>query len=94
MTAEQQVKLFEELSALAARGSALPSPASSPRCAYRSGRTLPQPHGIHGQCAEVLWGVNDEEVLVLLGKLSGGAAVKREEEEDWGKERWRLPCRG
>ena len=34
---------------------------------------LPQPHGVHGQCAEVLWGVNDQVVLVLLGKLSGGA---------------------
>src|SRR5262249_41133262 len=33
---------------------------------------LPQPHGVHGQCAEVLLGVNDEAVLVLLGKLSGG----------------------
>src|SRR5262249_50764945 len=33
---------------------------------------LPQPHGVHGQCAEVLWGINDEPVLVLLGKLSGG----------------------
>ena len=31
---------------------------------------LPQPHGVHGQCAEVLLGVNDEAVLVLLGKLS------------------------
>jgi hypothetical protein len=34
---------------------------------------LPQPHGVHGQCAEVLLGVNDEAVLVLLGKLSGRA---------------------
>src|SRR5260221_9351431 len=34
---------------------------------------LPQPHGVHGQCAKVLWGVDDETVLVLLGKLSGGA---------------------
>ena len=34
---------------------------------------LPQPHGVHGQCAEILLGVNDEAVLVLLGKLSGGA---------------------
>jgi hypothetical protein len=33
---------------------------------------LPQPHGVHGQCAEVLLGVNDEAVLVLLGKLPGG----------------------
>ena len=33
---------------------------------------LPQPHRVHCQCAEVLWGVNDEPVLVLLGKLSGG----------------------
>src|SRR5262249_2165525 len=32
---------------------------------------LPQSHGVHGQCAEVLWGVNNEAVLVLLGKLSG-----------------------
>jgi hypothetical protein len=28
---------------------------------------------VHGQCPEVLLGVNDEAVLVLLGKLSGGA---------------------
>ena len=34
---------------------------------------LPQPHGVHRQCAEILLGVNDEAVLVLLGKLSGGA---------------------
>src|SRR5262249_50046086 len=34
---------------------------------------LPQPHWIDGQCAEVLLGVNDEAVLVLLGKLSGRA---------------------
>src|SRR5262249_34306906 len=34
---------------------------------------LPQPHGIDGRCSEVLWSVNDEAVLVLLGKLSGGA---------------------
>src|SRR5215813_12123868 len=34
---------------------------------------LPQPHGVDGQCAEVLLGVDDEAVLVLLGKLSGGA---------------------
>src|SRR5262249_46847574 len=34
---------------------------------------LPQPHGVHGQCTEVLLGVNDEAVLFLLGKLSGGA---------------------
>jgi hypothetical protein len=26
---------------------------------------LSQPHGVHGQCAEVLLGVNDEAVLVL-----------------------------
>src|SRR5262249_14835379 len=32
---------------------------------------LPQPHGVYGQCAEVILGVNDEAVLVLLGKLSG-----------------------
>src|SRR5262249_54313745 len=29
--------------------------------------------GVHGQCAEVLLCVNDEAVLVLLGKRSGGA---------------------
>src|SRR6516165_3987257 len=34
---------------------------------------LPQPHGVHGQRAEVVLGVNDEAVLVLLGKLSSGA---------------------
>src|SRR5262249_29817256 len=34
---------------------------------------LPQPHGVDGQCAEVLLDVNNEAVLVLLGKLSGGA---------------------
>jgi hypothetical protein len=34
---------------------------------------LSQPHGVHRQCAEVLLGVNDQAVLVLLGKLPGGA---------------------
>src|SRR5262249_20524281 len=34
---------------------------------------LPQSHGVHSQCAEVLLGVNDEAVVVLVGKLSGGA---------------------
>jgi len=34
---------------------------------------LPQPHGVHSQCAEALLGIDDEAVLVLLGKLSGGA---------------------
>src|SRR6516165_6706687 len=34
---------------------------------------LPQPHGVDGQYAEVPLGVNDEAVLVLLGKLSRGA---------------------
>jgi len=34
---------------------------------------LPQPHRVHGQCAEVVLDVDDEAVLVLLGKLSGGA---------------------
>ena len=33
---------------------------------------LSQPHWIDGQCAEVLLGVNDEAVFVLLGKLPGG----------------------
>jgi hypothetical protein len=39
----------------------------------RLSRICRSPHGVHGQCAEVLLGVNDEAVLVLLGKLSGGA---------------------
>ena len=43
------------------------------RIAEQVEQNLPQPHGVHGQCAEVLWGINDEAVLVLLGKLSGGA---------------------
>src|SRR5439155_15212723 len=34
---------------------------------------LPQPHGVHGQSAKVLLGFDDEPILVLLGKLSGGA---------------------
>src|SRR5262249_47761964 len=33
---------------------------------------LPQPHGVHRECAEVLLDFNDEAILVLLGKLSGG----------------------
>src|SRR5262245_24160738 len=33
---------------------------------------LPQPHGVHSQCAEVLLGIDDEAVLVLLGELPGG----------------------
>src|SRR5262249_47201948 len=34
---------------------------------------LAQPHGVHGEDAQVLVGVDNETVLVLLGKLSGGA---------------------
>src|SRR6516225_448914 len=34
---------------------------------------LPQPHGVHGQCTEVLLGVDDEAVLVLLGQLASRA---------------------
>src|SRR5262249_28069439 len=34
---------------------------------------LPQPHAVHGQSADVPLGINDEAVLVLLGKLPGGA---------------------
>src|SRR5262249_11258007 len=33
-------------------------------------QNLPQPHGVHGQCAEVLLGIDDEAVLVLLCQLS------------------------
>src|SRR5262245_8204999 len=43
------------------------------RIAEEIEQDLSQPHGVHGQCAEVLLSVNDEAVLVLLGKLSGGA---------------------
>ena len=39
------------------------------RIAQQVEQNLPQPHGVHGQCPEVLLGVNDEAVLVLLGKL-------------------------
>src|SRR5262249_59785936 len=35
---------------------------------------LPQPHGVHGQCAEVLLDINDEAVLVLLGQRVVGRA--------------------
>src|SRR6516165_9042545 len=34
---------------------------------------LPQPHGVHGEDTQVLLNVDNETVLVLLGKLSGGA---------------------
>src|SRR5262249_51532599 len=34
---------------------------------------LPQPHGVHGEDTQVLLGVDNETVLVLLRKLSGGA---------------------
>src|SRR5262249_42479053 len=43
------------------------------RIAKQVEQNLPQPYGVHGQCAEVLLGVNDEPVLVLLRKLSAGA---------------------
>src|SRR5215472_14939010 len=43
---------------------------------------LPQPHGVYGQCPEVLLGVDDEAVLVLLGKLSGGAEHLVDEAEE------------
>src|SRR6516162_4539058 len=42
------------------------------RIAEEIEQNLPQPHGVHGQCAEVLSDFDDEAVLVLLGKLSGG----------------------
>jgi len=31
---------------------------------------LPQPHGIHGQWAEALLALDDQAILVLLGKLA------------------------
>src|SRR6516165_9739176 len=34
---------------------------------------LPQPHGIGGECAEVLLRFDNEAILVLLGELSCGA---------------------
>src|SRR5262249_7985599 len=34
---------------------------------------LPQPHGIDSQLSEVFLGLEDKPVLVLLGKLAGGA---------------------
>src|SRR5215813_6393551 len=43
------------------------------RIAQQVEQYLPQPHGVHSQCAEVLLGIDDEAVLVLLGKLTGGA---------------------
>src|SRR5215471_6831710 len=43
------------------------------RIAQQVQEYLPQPHGVHRQCAEVLLDFNDEAVLVLLGKLSRGA---------------------
>src|SRR5215510_9698265 len=43
------------------------------RIAQQVEQYLPQPHGVHRQCAEVLLDFNDEAVLILLGKLSRGA---------------------
>src|SRR5262249_5139394 len=43
------------------------------RIAEEIEQDLPQTHGVHSQCAEVLLHVNDQAVLVLLGKLSRGA---------------------
>src|SRR5215813_6053228 len=43
------------------------------RIAQQVQKYLPQPHGVHRQCAEVLLDFNDEAVLILLGKLSRGA---------------------
>jgi len=43
------------------------------RIAQQVEQDLPQSHGVHGQCAEVPLGVDDEAVLVLLGELSSGA---------------------
>ena len=34
---------------------------------------LPQPHGVDGQCAQVIRGLDRKAVLVLLGKLTRGA---------------------
>jgi hypothetical protein len=54
------------------RGVACGSGLLTLRCGatFRCMSTWPQPHGVHGQCAGVFLGVNDEAVLVLLGKLS------------------------
>ena len=54
---------------LAARLQALAEPGA----AQQIEQYLPQPHGVHGEDAQVLLGVDNETVLVLLGKLSGGA---------------------
>src|SRR5262245_6210776 len=43
------------------------------RIAQQVEEYLPQPHGVHRQCAEALLDFNDEAVLILLGKLSRGA---------------------
>src|SRR5215831_2196944 len=43
------------------------------RIAQQVQEYLPQPHGVHRQCAEGLLDFNDEAVLILLGKLSRGA---------------------
>src|SRR5215475_10991765 len=43
------------------------------RIAQQVEEYLPQPHGVHGQCTEVLLDFHDEAILVLLGKLSRGA---------------------
>src|SRR5262249_11158408 len=47
-------------------------PGELARIAEEIEQDLPQPHRVHGQCAEVLLSIDDEAVLVLLGKLSGG----------------------
>src|SRR5262249_26408792 len=42
------------------------------RIAQQVQEYLPQPHGVHRQCAEVLLDFNDEAVLILLGELARG----------------------
>src|SRR5262249_39657565 len=43
------------------------------RIAQQVQEYLPQPHGVHRQCAEVLLDFNDEAVFFFFGKLSPSA---------------------
>src|SRR5262249_7329254 len=48
------------------------------RIAEEIEQDLPQPHGVHGHCAEVLLGVNDEAgALSILSRASAPRAPRR-----------------
>ena len=61
------------LPTLLARSLTSPSFVNLQALLRRFEQNLPQPHGVHGDGAEILLSVDDKAVLVLLGELACGA---------------------